>query len=915
MYRILLCVLFALSCALTSEAQCPAATPPVINSVTATQSRCQASGTATVSASGGSTPYTYSIIAGPVLAPSQSSNIFNSLSPGTYTVQVTDNCNTTVTKSFTVTGTYAVPSLTVTSVNPSCPSSSDGSITMSVTNGRAPVTYALISPSPVTAGPQAGNVFTGLTAGTYTAQVKDSCGNIQTQNVTLAAAPSSMLVVGNNGVSILQYISCDSFAVYLTFNYTNYKPPYTITATLPNGSTLTQVLTAPVVNNGSFYDTIRIRYNHITGNTDLLPITITNQCGVSSSGYITLSTGMDMTPDSTVASVCGRGYTYTFDEFPNLHCSTVTYTLISPSGAVLATQTNNSTFVGYPPGSGYKVIRQDCCGKDTLQFNWGETPPFQITYTLSLSYGTCIEGTSSLYITFNYNDIADAVLVSGPPSVTLPDGTVKTYTYPDTAYDVYNGGFIGYFGPGTYEMYVIDTSCGQKDSVTLTFGPGDVRNTVFGATLEKGCNNANKILLSVNNNNWWMPGTVTVNSTSAQLYNQYDESSATSYSDSVQNLPAGTYYASYQYSNIYGASYFRGQSTWPCTVDNDTIVIPPYTNPLFNSTPALAICGATREVALIPDTTTGVPPYQYQITAGPTTTGLQSSPVFTGLAAGTYTFQMIDACDNSYSHSISISTLAVPSVVTTGSTCVGSDVLFTLPYSPFFTYTWQYPNGTTSNGNTLALDPITTSDIGTYTVSLTSTIAGCTNTSSSSFSLNSCLALAETLLQFSGQWENGNIQLNWQTTDDINTSYYIVERSTDGIRFTPLQQVEAVGGNYAVTDAHVPPGMVYYRLESVDKNGTYGYSNVLSFHNGNTQPFYVYPSLVTGNAYVTVTSPATGHISYIRVVSVDGKILKTIPVAAGVTQTSIDVSGLAAGVYFVVMNGDEGMLGAKMLKE
>ena len=922
MYRILnhviLCMLLTFACMYSSKAQCPAATPPVINSITAAESRCQASGTATVSVSGGSTPYTYSIIAGPVLSPPQSSNIFQSLAPGTYTVQVTDNCNTSVTKNVTIAGTYATPSLTISTTVPSCPGSSDGSITMNVTNGRAPLTYSLISPSPVTAGPQAGNVFTGLPAGTYTCQVADSCGNFQTQTVSLAAVPSSVYLVTNNGSSILQYLSCDSFAVYLTFNISNYKPPYTITATLPNGSVVTQVLTAPVVNSGSIYDTIHIRYNHVTGATDLMPITITNQCGVSSTGSITLSTGMDMSPNSTVGSVCGGGYTYTFDGFPHLHCSTVTYTLVSPSGAVLATQTNNSTFSDYPPGAGYKVIRQDCCSADTLQFNWATTPPFQITYTQGLPYGTCKEGTTNLYITFNYNDVATAVLVSGPPSVTFADGTVHTYTYPDTAYNVGNGDIIGYFGPGTYKLYAIDNSCGQKDSTTFTVGPGDVRHTTFGATLEKGCNNANKILLNVTSNNEWTPGTVTVNSSSGQIYNTYVEFAATSFSDSIQNLPAGTYYASYQYSDYYWLTTFTEMATWGCDVTNDTIVIPAYTDPSFSPSAAVALCGTTREVALLPDSTSGVQPYEFQIIAGPETTTAQSSPVFTGLSAGTYTFQMVDACSNSYSRSIAIDTLAVPSVATAGSTCIGAAATFTLPASPFYNYTWQLPNGSTSTGNTLSINPVTSSDTGRYTVSLTSTIGGCTNTTSKSYELNTCQVLAESLLNFSGQWENGNIQLSWQMADEINMSYYIVERSTDGVVFTPLQKVEAIGGTmnmYTMTDTHVPSGVVYYRLQMVEKSGSINYSNIISFNNGNTQSFNVYPSLITGNTPVTATFPVTSYTSFIRVISVDGKICQTILIAAGTTKTSIDVTNLAKGNYFVVFTDNDNVIATQVWKE
>ena len=915
--RVFLMLLPVLACLDSVKAQCPAATPLVINSVTATQSRCEASGTATVSATGGSTPYTYSIIAGPVLSPAQSSNVFQSLTPGTYTVKVTDNCNTSVTSNFTVTGTYTIPTLSITSQAPSCPGSSDGSITVNVTNGRAPLKYSLISPSPVTAGPQAGNVFSGLPAGNYTVQVSDSCGNFQTQTVGLVPVPSSVLVVTNNGNCILKYLACDSFAVYLTFNISNYKPPYTITATLPNGSVVTQVLTAPVVNSGSINDTLYIRYNHVTGNTDLMPLTITNQCGMSSTGYVTLSTGMDMSPDSTAGSVCGNGYTYTFDEFPQLHCSTVTYTLVSPSGAVLATQTNNSTFSNYPPGTGYKVIRQDCCSRDTLQFNWSPTPPFHITYTQGLPYGTCKEGTTTLYITYNYSDVATVVLVSGPPSIALADGTVYTYTYPDTAYNVGNGDIIGYFGPGTYKLYAIDNSCGQKDSLTLTFGPGDMRQTAFGATLKKGCNNANKILLSVVSNNGWTPGTVTVNSSAGQIYNTYVEAAAAAFSDSIVNLPAGTYYASYQYSDYYWLTAFNGMSTLNCDVTNDTIIIPSYTDPSFSPSAAVALCGTTRNVALLPDSADGVSPYQYQIIAGPTTTSVQSSPVFPGLSAGTYTFQMTDACNNSYSSNITINTLALPTVSTIGGGCAGGDATFTVPGSPFYSYTWLHPNGTITTGDTLAYNPITSIDTGMYTITLTSTVGGCTSTSTEEVDLGYCTVLAENLLYFSGEQIEGNIQLNWETSVGSTADYFVVERSTDAITYTPIKQVYAAEGvyTYTMTDTHVPSGVVYYRLKTVDKGGAVSYSHIISFNNPNQSPVKVYPTFITDNTLVNCTYPVTNGDAFFRVIGVDGRTWRIVPLGAGTTATTIDMTGLPAGNYFVVFTTGDNVVPTHVCKE
>ena len=913
MYRTLnhaiLCMLLMLASVYTAKSQCPAATPLRINSVTATESRCAASGTATVSVSGGSAPYTYSIIAGPVLLPSQSSNILQSLSPGAYTVQVTDRCNTSVTRAFTVTGSYTVPSPTITSQSPSCPGSSDGSITIN-TNGRAPFTYSLISPSPVTRGPQTAGVFTGLPAGTYTYRVTDSCGNFQTRTLSLSAAPGAVALSSYQ----LQYLACDSFAVILWFDVTNYKPPYIITASPPNGPAVTHVLTPPA-NAGSFSDTFRIRFHHTTGAVEQMPITVTNNCGVSSTGNITLSTNMDLSVNATLVDGCGGQYTYMFDRDPaSLHCGTITYNLVSPTGALLATQTNNSTFSGFPPGTGYKVVREDCCRKDSVTFDWEAGPEFKISYTQTLPYGTCREGTSSLYIEFNFrNELVDMVLVSGPPSVTFRDGTVYTYTYPDTIKSMWSGGILGYFGTGTYKMYAISNNCGQKDSITITFDPSDVRHSEFTTTLVKGCVDDNKLLLNATSGAWWTSSDVTVNS----IFNKNFNGPYESITDSLMNLSPGTYYATYQYSNVYSPAYW-GSADPGCDVIRDTVIIPVYHQPRFSSTAAVALCGANRQVALLPDSTSGVAPYQWQITSGPTTRPLQSSPVFTNLAAGTYTFLMADACLNSYSHSITIDTLTLANAVTTGGTCVGGNATFTLPASPFYNYSWQRPDGSTSAGNALTLNPVMPSDIGNYTVTLNCTIAGCTNTVSRTLALNACQVLSHTLLHFSGQRKNSTIQLNWRTADEINMSYYVVERSTDGLVFTPVQRVAAKEGelnNYTATDAQVPAGSVYYRIQSVEKNGTINYSSIISFNSTNAQPFTVYPSLISGNTPVTVTCPVTSHTSFIRVVGTDGRVLQTIPVAAGVTKTSIDVTNLARGSYFIVFTGNENTVTTQVWKE
>ena len=90
-------------------------------------------GTATVSASGGTSPYTFDIGAGP-----QASGSFTGLSAGAYTITITDvnNCNTTVSLSIneptTLTGSVALQN------DVTCNGGSDGNSTITATGGTNP---------------------------------------------------------------------------------------------------------------------------------------------------------------------------------------------------------------------------------------------------------------------------------------------------------------------------------------------------------------------------------------------------------------------------------------------------------------------------------------------------------------------------------------------------------------------------------------------------------------------------------------------------------------------------------------------------------------------------------------------------------------------------------------------------------
>ncbi|SDJ94501.1 SprB repeat-containing protein, partial [Flavobacterium glycines] len=150
-------------------------------------------GSATVTASGGAAPYTYS------WSPSGGTNATaTGLTAGSYTVTITDANSSSISKTFTITQPSAIVSSVSSQTNVSCNGGSNGSATINVTGGTASYTYSW-SPSGGTAA-----TATGLAAGTYTVTITDANLCTKTQSVTITQ-PSAIV----SSVSSQTNVSCN----------------------------------------------------------------------------------------------------------------------------------------------------------------------------------------------------------------------------------------------------------------------------------------------------------------------------------------------------------------------------------------------------------------------------------------------------------------------------------------------------------------------------------------------------------------------------------------------------------------------------------------------------------------------------------------------------------------------------------
>jgi len=131
-----------------------------------------------VSANGGTPPYTY------MWSNGQTTSYLDQLCAGTYIVTVTDSTGCISTATYTLTSSSA-PTVTATATDESFCGANDGTITVQVTGGTPPYQYSIDMGTSY----QSSNVFTGLWSGTHVINVIDSNGCTGIYTVLISCIP------------------------------------------------------------------------------------------------------------------------------------------------------------------------------------------------------------------------------------------------------------------------------------------------------------------------------------------------------------------------------------------------------------------------------------------------------------------------------------------------------------------------------------------------------------------------------------------------------------------------------------------------------------------------------------------------------------------------------------------------------
>ena len=160
------------------------------------------------------------------------------------------------------------------------------------------------------------------------------------------------------------------------------------------------------------------------------------------------------------------------------------------------------------------------------------------------------------------------------------------------------------------------------------------------------------------------------------------------------------------------------------------------------------------------------------------------------------------------------------------------------------------------------------------------------------------------LTRFGAAAQRGQVVLSWETASEHNSSHFLAERSTDGRLFEPVGRVAAQGSTstahaYRLVDTTPPAGLLYYRLQQVDLDGTAHFSPVVPVQLAEPAPAVtIYPNPVHGTLHLRPAPAMRGTVSW-EIVDLAGRVTGRGQLETTGEELVIPTANLRPGSYML----------------
>ena len=164
-------------------------------------------------------------------------------------------------------------------------------------------------------------------------------------------------------------------------------------------------------------------------------------------------------------------------------------------------------------------------------------------------------------------------------------------------------------------------------------------------------------------------------------------------------------------------------------------------------------------------------------------------------------------------------------------------------------------------------------------------------------------ALPVELSYFTADLKQDIITLAWRTETEANNEAFLVEHSTDGIRYETIARINGAGDALFpiyYNHVHTSPkaGWNYYRLQQVDYDGAASYSAIRSVFIRKENSTSLYPTLASDFINFQYQNDAAQTATAL-LYSLEGKVITQFLLEPGTTTKSLAIDHLPKGQYIL----------------
>jgi ELWxxDGT repeat protein len=194
-------------------------------------------------------------------------------------------------------------------------------------------------------------------------------------------------------------------------------------------------------------------------------------------------------------------------------------------------------------------------------------------------------------------------------------------------------------------------------------------------------------------------------------------------------------------------------------------------------------------------------------------------------------------------------------------------------------------------------------------------------TSFSPFSItSSSVVLPVTLLNFSATYSKPDVLIQWQTSQEHNSSHFDIDRAKDGIDFSNIGTLNAAKNSsttkdYSFTDTKPMPGTNFYRLKMVDADGKFSYSKIVVIKlNDKNSVLQIFPNPAKNTLNIQVNGD--NETATLEITDMSGRKVKEEKIQVnGNTSVSFDITNLQKGTYNLLLKSKFMYEQKKFIKE